>query len=74
LKPYWGKPAVRNFRGGAGNTKLTGASPKRLMDIGYPACESAVRLLSTRRPPFAAHTAACLAGASPALGVDCMPM
>ena len=52
LKPYWGKPAVRNFRGGAGNTELTSASPKRLMDIGYPACESAVRLLSTRRPPW----------------------
>ena len=22
LKPYWGKPAVRNFRGGGGNPKL----------------------------------------------------
>jgi hypothetical protein len=22
LKPYWGKPAVRNFRGGRGNPKL----------------------------------------------------
>src|SRR5271155_4646139 len=25
LKPYWGKPAVRNFRGGRGNPKLEGA-------------------------------------------------
>ena len=48
LKPYWGKPAVRNFRGGGGNTGAPSASPKRLMDIGYPACQHAVRLLSTR--------------------------
>src|SRR5271165_5165348 len=25
LKPYWGKPAVRNFRGGRGNPKLNRA-------------------------------------------------
>lgn len=25
LKPYWGKPAVRNFRGGRGNPKLVRA-------------------------------------------------
>ena len=36
LKPYWGKPDVRNFRGGAGNVMR-----------GYVAC---ARLLSTRRP------------------------
>jgi hypothetical protein len=48
LKPYWGKPAVRNFRAGGGNTGAPSASPKRLMDIGYPACQHAVRLLSTR--------------------------
>jgi hypothetical protein len=22
LKPYWGKPAVRNFRGGGGNVLM----------------------------------------------------
>jgi hypothetical protein len=38
LKPYWGKPAVRNFRGGGGNTEAPSAFPTRLMDIGYPAC------------------------------------
>ena len=48
LKPYWERPAGRNSRGGAGNIELTGASPKCLMDIGYPACKSAVRLFSTR--------------------------
>jgi len=24
LKPYWGKPAVRNFRGGRGNMDMAG--------------------------------------------------
>jgi hypothetical protein len=38
LKPYWGKPAVRNFREGGGNTPV-------------PVWVHVVRLLSTRRPP-----------------------
>src|SRR5208337_1828937 len=49
LKPYWGKPTVRNFRGGRGNPKLDRARraplpysavhhscPKRRTDIGFP--------------------------------------
>jgi hypothetical protein len=36
LKPYWGKPAVRNFREGGGNTPV-------------PEWVHVVRLLSTRR-------------------------
>jgi hypothetical protein len=27
LKPYWGKPAVRNFRGGNGNVGSTRSAP-----------------------------------------------
>jgi hypothetical protein len=43
LKPYWGKPAVRNFRGGEENTYATGASTRTLngqwviRPIGYGA-------------------------------------
>jgi hypothetical protein len=33
LKPYWGKPAVRNFRGGGGNVSM--AFPKN-----WPALQS----------------------------------
>ena len=36
LKPYWGKPAVRNFRGGDGNVGII-RSPVRaivLLDLG----------------------------------------
>ena len=35
LKPYWGKPAVRNFRGGAGNVMqgwLSFATPLERVD------------------------------------------
>src|SRR5262249_5639144 len=32
LKPYWGKPAVRNFREGGGNTDGSSASRRRLKD------------------------------------------
>src|SRR6266568_419885 len=51
LKPYWGKPAVRNFRGGGGNMPASQVRlPRRLMDIGlYPARDSVMRLLSTRQ-------------------------
>jgi hypothetical protein len=62
LKPYWGKPAVRNFRGGGGNMPTSPVRPpRRLMDIGlYPARDSVMRLPPTRqnaaispgRPPF----------------------
>src|SRR5712675_36753 len=50
LKPYWGKPAVRNFRGGGGNMPASPVRPpRRLMDIGlYPASDSAMRLPPTR--------------------------
>ena len=89
LKPYWGKPAVRNFRGGGGNMPPSPVRPpRRLMDIGlYPASDSVMRLLSTRHAPlisrithpfgfvpFAAHNAARLAGESPAAGIDCIPV
>jgi len=30
LKPYWGKPAVRNFRGGDGNVGIIREQPTRL--------------------------------------------
>ena len=35
LKPYWGKPAVRNFRGGDGNAGIIEA---RTAPLPYPAC------------------------------------
>ncbi len=33
LKPYWGKPTVRNFRGGDGNVGIIEA---RLAPLPYP--------------------------------------
>ena len=50
LKPYWGKPAVRNFRGGDGNVgiirepssqpPLLGAGPLRTGRDGFPSSGS----------------------------------
>ena len=49
LKPYWGKPAVRNFREGEGNTMA-----QRVSQTLHGQCdiqlEHAVRPHSTRRP------------------------
>ena len=56
LKPYWGKPAVRNFRGGAGNVRhglmpICHDAPKGGSHRKALAYTSA-RLLSTRHPLF----------------------
>jgi hypothetical protein len=53
LKPYWGKPAVRNFREGRGNIDETSASTQTLKghwDIQLR--HRAMRLCSTRRFNF----------------------
>ena len=43
LKPYWGKPAVRNFRGGDGNVGII-RSPVRAIALPDPReCESLSR-------------------------------
>ena len=36
LKPYWGKPDVRNFREGGGNVAKDGCLRRRLNDIASP--------------------------------------
>ena len=61
LKPYWGKPAVRNFRGGGGNMPTSPVRPpRRLMDIGlYPARDSVMRLPPTRQERTHCASADC---------------
>src|SRR3989454_4627152 len=51
LKPYWGKPAVRNFRGGDGDIGI----------IRSPVCAIALldRSLHVRRPETAAPANIC---------------
>src|SRR3984893_5074156 len=46
LKPYWGKPAVRNFRGGDGNVGII-RSPVRAK---WAAATSAIRPANTSAP------------------------
>src|SRR3989442_12169224 len=38
LKPYWGKPTVRNFRGGGGNTRMASASTQALNGHWVKSC------------------------------------
>ena len=56
LKPYWGKPAVRNFRGGDGNAGIIEArtAPLPYPTSRYAPVSSALRL----RSPAGAHDTA----------------
>src|SRR2546426_11687391 len=49
LKPYWGKPAVRNFRGGGGDTSVSSAYSRTLNGQCVSSLVHVVRLFSTRR-------------------------
>jgi hypothetical protein len=49
LKPYWGKPTVRNFREGRGDTPVPSASPRTLDGPCVSSLVHVVRLFSTRR-------------------------
>jgi hypothetical protein len=54
LKPYWGKPAVRNFRGGNGNVGII-RSPVRAIALSSPWLTAGFlnRACSIPIPPFA---------------------
>jgi hypothetical protein len=49
LKPYWGKPAVRNFRGRGGDTSVPSAYSRTLNGQCVSSSVHVVRLFSTRR-------------------------
>src|SRR5208337_4314964 len=69
LKPYWGKPTVRNFRGGRGNPKLDRA---RRAPLPYSAVHHSRGKSGGEIRCPAAHNAVGLAGESPAVGIDCL--
>ena len=38
LKPYWGKPAVRNFRGGDGDVGIIRSPVRAIALLDLPGC------------------------------------
>jgi hypothetical protein len=60
LKPYWGKPAVRNFREGNGNVGII-RSPLRAIALPDQSCAQQCRLPTwAHKRPRLAHNSVCI--------------